>query len=440
MLIFGIAFTNSLLSDYMNLLIINNFLTIKSASIQLRRVNIFIGPQAQGKSVITKLITFFKEVPHLVFEAGMEGRTKREFDVELRAKFEAMFPRYAWEKSDFAVIFFSDLISVNIECAAGKLSISYSDEIVKALTAARKTYRKVIVDNDTSRFRVNVIREVRNAVITSVFLDPDSKIETVTYIPAGRSFFANLHKNVFSFLSSNVPIDYFIKEFGAIYERTRDLVGGNSSLPGSVPKVVNKLVEDLICGKHVIEKGQDWIIGKCGKISVSNSSSGQQEVLPMAVILSSWPYVQLRQVYRSYVIEEPEAHLFPVAQGQIVSLIATAYNQGEELANYIVTTHSPYILTAFNNLIQAHNVALSHDFDKATLGSLINVVPREHFVNFDDVSAYLVEDGSVRNILNDELRLIDASAIDSISGVFAEKFELLVGMEKGMEVDVGVEG
>ncbi|MBH3339061.1 AAA family ATPase [Pseudomonas mendocina] len=51
-------------------LTVNNFLSIKKAVLELKRVTILIGPQAQGKSLITKLVSFFKDIPYMVYEAG----------------------------------------------------------------------------------------------------------------------------------------------------------------------------------------------------------------------------------------------------------------------------------------------------------------------------------------------------------------------------------
>lgn len=71
-------------------------------------------------------------------------------------------------------------------------------------------------------------------------------------------------------------------------------------------------------------------------------------------MLSIWPYIKTG-FGRSFIIEEPEAHLFPSAQSVVVSLIANAYNRAESYCSYTITTHSPYILSAMNNLIQAEN-------------------------------------------------------------------------------------
>lgn len=242
-----------------------------------------------------------------------------------------------------------------------------------------------------------------------------ARLEQLIYIPAGRSFFAYLQKSIFSFISTNIPIDHFLKEFGAIYEITRD--NNLFRRPSNTkPKIVQSLVESLICGSYEYEKGQDWIVGDRGRVSLAHSSSGQQEALPLAMILSTWPYIISPTVIRSFVIEEPEAHLFPIAQGQVISLIAVAYNSEKGAGDFVITTHSPYILTALNNLIQAGNTAKV--LGESRSEEVYKIVPKEQHVKFDDVAAYTVSDGYVTSILDHEYRLLQADAIDSVSEFF----------------------
>ncbi|GFE67559.1 hypothetical protein [Chroococcus sp. FPU101] len=44
----------------MEKLIVTNFLNIKHIELEIGKINIPIGPQAQGKSVVAKLVYFFK--------------------------------------------------------------------------------------------------------------------------------------------------------------------------------------------------------------------------------------------------------------------------------------------------------------------------------------------------------------------------------------------
>ena len=51
------------------------------------------------------------------------------------------------------------------------------------------------------------------------------------------------------------------------------------------------------------------------------------------------------------------------------------------------------------------------------------------FVNFDDISVYEVSDGTVNDIKNYEMRLIDANSIDSVSDIINEQFSKLLEYE-----------
>lgn len=416
-------------------LTINDFLSIKSANIELRRINVFIGPQAQGKSIISKLIYFFKEFPTEIYDAVLESKDKRQFDSGMKSKFEKIFPSYAWEKSSFLVIYDNDEFAIFIEnkkvSNKYKFSITYTPNVNKALSAGRKVFASYLDFESESglsgRSRPNVGKIIRDAVLSLMLrFNDEPRMEHVIYIPAGRSFFANLQKSLFSFISSNIPIDYFLKVFGSIYETTREPNFIKQSAKGR-PRSVQKLVDELLCGIYESEKGQDWIVGVRGKVSLSNSSSGQQEVLPMAIVLSTWPYIISKAFFRSFVIEEPEAHLFPVAQGKVVSLIAAAYNEAFAGGDFVITTHSPYILTAFNNLIQANNAVLS--FGDESASEVYEVIPGDQHIRYEDVSAYIVNQGSVTSILDDEYRLIQADAIDEVSEHFSRTFEKLIEIE-----------
>lgn len=200
-------------------------------------------------------------------------------------------------------------------------------------------------------------------------------------------------------------------------------------LQKEVPNSVNKLVETLICGKYSSEKGEDFIKTNLKKVNLNNSSSGQQESLPMALMLSTWPYLS-STFERSFIIEEPEAHLFPSAQSIVVSLIAAASNRAEHFCSYTITTHSPYILSALNNLIQAGNTSKSIARENIKLREeLYKLVPETQLVDFDDVTAYMVNNGKVNTIIDNELKILDANEIDRISSVFSDTFDKLIEME-----------
>ncbi|SEK89816.1 AAA domain-containing protein, putative AbiEii toxin, Type IV TA system [Kosakonia sacchari] len=420
---------------------IENFLSIQKIDITLKKINIFIGPQAQGKSVIAKLIKYFKDYPTNVIRHVSDGKTKRDILKEEKIRFIKIFPQQYWSNDCFKITYSNKHYSIEISNnEKQKFSITISERLTKTIQKLRLVLKK---DNDMPieapinstierRKKKDVDQELRKVLCQELFSTSDIKIESVMYIPAGRSFFANLQKNVFSFLSSSIEIDYFLTEFGAIYEQTKKIMSQrvlSEFLQKEVPSSVNKLVETLICGKYISEKGEDFIKDNSKKINLNNSSSGQQESLPMALMLSTWPYLA-SNYERSFIIEEPEAHLFPSAQSIVVSLIAAAYNKAENFCSYTITTHSPYILSALNNLIQAGNTLRSISKDNLHLKEeLFKIVPESQIVNFDDVTAYMVNNGKLINIIDHELKILDANEIDRISSVFSDTFDKLIEME-----------
>lgn len=135
------------------------------------------------------------------------------------------------------------------------------------------------------------------------------------YIPAGRSFFANLKSSIFAFLSENNAVDPFLIEFGTYYENMKSPI----RLDRLQKKISDKQLNDeiallnkkILCGKYIQEEGEEYLEMDGGrKISLANSSSGQQETLPLAIILGTIAFVKPETGGNSIYIEEPEAHIF----------------------------------------------------------------------------------------------------------------------------------
>ena len=52
---------------------INNFLVIKDATFQINKLNIIIGPQANGKSLLVKLSYFFRKLINTIFTDSIKN-------------------------------------------------------------------------------------------------------------------------------------------------------------------------------------------------------------------------------------------------------------------------------------------------------------------------------------------------------------------------------
>jgi predicted ATPase len=77
-------------------LVIENFSCIDEAKIEFAPITILIGPQASGKSVISKLAYFFYDVPVKQVRAIEDGVEFEEFKSLLSEDFKKWFPPSAW--------------------------------------------------------------------------------------------------------------------------------------------------------------------------------------------------------------------------------------------------------------------------------------------------------------------------------------------------------
>jgi AAA15 family ATPase/GTPase len=217
-----------------------------------------------------------------------------------------------------------------------------------------------------------------------------------------------------------------MKKFGALYETSKrfhqtNLFSNDDS--EATRKKVDELVNDIVVGEYVYAEEQDWILNKEDKrTNLANASSGQQESLPMLLILKIWPFIYAKEEHQTFFIEEPEAHLFPVSQKQIISLIATIYNTFGH--SFFITTHSPYILTAINNLVVGQDAYDKANGDTEKLKKLEKVLPADELIRLEDVSAYTLNKGKLESIIDMENRLIGANLLDAVSDEFDLAFSV----------------
>ena len=114
-----------------------------------------------------------------------------------------------------------------------------------------------------------------------------------------------------------------------------------------------ELMQEILQGEYVNQNGEERLqIADDKYIKINFTSSGQQEVLWILNVLF---FHLLNKKNAYFIIEEPESHLFPNAQKLIAEFISLVYGAGEN--RMFITTHSPYILGAFNNLLYADKIS-----------------------------------------------------------------------------------
>ncbi|NEO21020.1 AAA family ATPase, partial [Moorena sp. SIO4A5] len=456
-----------------------NFAGIEELEIEVKRINIVIGPQASGKSVCAKLLFYFKNFVWEILDTVENEQTQLDLDYSYSQTFQEYFPPDSWGEYDFCIKY--EISNVFIEITRSKenknkINLNYS-EFLKNL---KGELLEKLNNFDRERDLINLLIEIQNNLIeanilkyddiTSLLKDIDLFLKrtkknpesnktiikklfsreyliellrsslcddaayTQLFIPAGRSFFANLKSSIFSLMSKKTVIDPFLIEFGSTYESIKALNGRIIKETEDINKKkindeIDTLINKILCGEHIEEEGEDFVKMADGRrISIANSSSGQQETFPLMIILSALPFlVDASSAGQTVYIEEPEAHLFPSAQRNMVELIACVFNSDREKLQFFITTHSPYILTSINNLIQAG--ILYQESSQDVLPKLEKILPRYKALRTSDLSAYVLENGKAKKILDDkETGLINANLIDGVSDELAIEFDELLDL------------
>lgn len=429
---------------------INGFLSIDSATIDIRPFTVLIGPQAQGKSVIAKLTHYFEVlVRRSLLEVVSDEIKVTALKRSLIDRFIELFPREAWSAEPFAIAYtLNDWVFTITRDGSRRnasIQLTFSKSFEDTLIDLSKEFKPLLkdsLDRKPNSFSNGLVkrRELRN------FFDKKSDfhgfLNENIFVPASRSFFANIEKNIFSLISSNYDIDPLMAEFGATLEQARmmnrfTMRGGSNSQKKGLVEVSTDEWRDIIQGGYLFDGKDEFIVSKNRRVKLANSSSGQQEVLPLLIALNFNPRIMGGNQFggNSYFVEEPEAHLFPYAQKSVAELLARKLNETQpgETGNshtqknsILVTTHSPYILTAFNNLMLAGQL---FDGSGIQTSKIEKIVPRELAIDPKKVAAYKVLDGSAVSIVNKKTQLIDSYLIDEISEEFAKDFDALLTLE-----------
>ncbi len=409
---------------------VENFLVIKKAELNVSKICVIIGPQASGKSVLAKLLHLFREffdesTPRVIQDSEGEPiadleETVCDIFVESFSKFFPGVPRddHAFQ-IEYKSAKFSVLLQRDIE--SGKPNVLFSEAYLDFLKKTNLEFSdsKQILPKLKSDPHQDLYDPLVDFLRVSPIASPFREARKPSlFIPASRAYFASVQKHIFSLLRARIPLDHLIVEFGFKYEVSRE--NYKSNFMGNQEKV-EPLIQSILAGQYLFSKGEDWILSTNGRVKLQHASSGQQEALPLLAVLSAWGLIMPEN--SSFIIEEPEAHLYPKAQNDIVSLFGLISNQRQ--LDFFITTHSPYILAALNNLILADEV-------KEAVGPevLAAVIDPDYTLKYADVSAYTLRDGVLYSILDEEEQLIGVNAIDGVSDEFGREFEALLELRE----------
>lgn len=369
---------------------VQNFVCLQDVDVELNDITFFIGEQASGKSLLCKLYFYFRSVFFSRFiQAIVDNGNIEDYKKKLIDDFCYIFPKDIWQYYSFNIQLIIDghLVSC-VSYDKSNFDFFIFDHFEDVFNMIKDYYLKNIENPNNFSEKNLILKESIEELGSSQLF------EDVIYVPSGRAFFSTVSDNIFGLIANNITIDFFLQSFGNQYERAR-----HNRLEG-INEKADSLIKIIIKKNIFIDKKDTFLISDDGiKTPLLYTSSGQQEALPLLLILR---HLLVRKPFggtQSVVIEEPEAHLFPTAQKAIVDLLFLIKQQSQT-KHFLVTTHSPYILSCANN-------ALLKNPDIK-------------------VNAYYLANGTAKCIMDDEVGLIDGIDLDGVSDTIADEFDKLI--------------
>ncbi|MBO0348326.1 AAA family ATPase [Phormidium pseudopriestleyi FRX01] len=442
-------------------LTIQNFGPITKVKIEIKDILIFIGAQASGKSTISKAIFFFKSLRDELTQYFYRAYTQDEFNPSLTPF--AKQAKNQFIKTYGFVLQFPDMelkyqygngLEVTVRTSGDH---QFTDIIFNAYFRERFSQIVSLFQGKKTELQQNSLKFSSSREITLIKAEEAALFEKIAdevnqlfndesdllFLPAGRSLITTLSQQLDKIdrldrgnelsESNLIKLDSLMEKFlnridGAKYILNQTSLSrliqeqssesNNSELLSVIP-LAQELAELILKGSYRYQNGNEWIdVGDKNSTSINFASSGQQEVV-WILLLIQLLILNQRQVF--LVIEEPEAHLFPVAQKEIIDLIALLANQTHN--QVLLTTHSPYILSSFNNLLYAHNLGSRQP------EQVERVVNRHLWIDPNRLDAYILEDGKARSIFDTEMGLIESAEIDKASDIIVNTFNQLFELE-----------
>ncbi|MCF7918295.1 MAG: ATP-binding protein [Candidatus Cloacimonetes bacterium] len=414
-------------------LTVDNFISIKRAELELNNITLIIGEQAEGKSLLAKLVYYFL----MLIENPFLGRDRFDNISECIKEYKKEFQnRFYYQDNDFFNIKFeidSNLWYFLKYDSGNGLQLEISKAIGTFIT------KHIRLNNSEKELFIDNIKRLIKYKGEIQQLFGSINYKKALFIDSARSYYGILEKTWLPLIKENIKFaDPFLFEYGDLLQKAK-AVAGNEKFRnwGSDNKVsinhynniLKLLSNNILKGDYRAINGDEYIIsGNERKTMIANTSSGQKETLPIVLILKAlisndiYDYMRFKEI----IIEEPESHVFPSTQKDLVDFISFVYKLNDD-NHFLITTHSPYILTAFNNLILAGETY--NDADQKVKNKIAKIMVKECLLRSKEVTAYHLESGVLKPIMDKETGLILAEGLDKVSEDIGEQFSQLLDLD-----------
>lgn len=396
-------------------LTVKNVGPIRDAELEVKKHTVFIGPQGTGKSTLAKLIAIGSD-SKLNDEAGFDTNSLI-IKYNLTAFIEP--DNTSWKfYDDYYSLEYDKALTFTFTSKGEKLTDKYLAAFIKESAHAKQIlplgdFRSQIVRDEHGRpiYRGNAQAQSQNFY---KLILPNITKSNSTLVPAERHLFPLLSSSIWSFVDADIDLPQLIRVFGREFERARNR---HKSLDLPFLKI-----------QYSFESGRDLVYYADNKsVELAQSASGYQSTIPLALVVD----YQRQQAQRRFIIEEPELNLYPTAQKDLIYSLMGGLQPDVDYkdAEWVITTHSPYVLSSFNTLMLAYKVAQRSEELRSEVEKII---PARCWINPDEFAAYYVDNGTVRSIISEKTGLIADNELDDVSEDLAGEQDQLIELSRSV--------
>ncbi len=417
---------------------------VKNFEMEVKKFNLLIGEQATGKSTIAKSVYYFKTIKTKiidyltqVYDSNSYNSVSQEkvwFDKAIKSELKNIFIKlfgYSWDLNpEFYMKYdYAESVWIQVKLKRGDrdkqyISVTYSPELLNSIKKLQMEIREMYHSNEgiikTSLVLTNEERKRNHEMIVHRVNEIFCDNKETYYIPAGRSLLTVMSNNR-AIMNNAGNLDLITEMFMMLIDSVRNSFGNGVRkahlfYPVEKRQFDVKNIADFIIN---IEKGEYFYNG--GReflkieedvehpVAINFASSGQQEIL---WLLNFMYVLMLREEDVFLIIEEPEAHIYPLLQKRVMEFIALFTNMQD--SGVFITTHSPYILTVANNLYYAGVLA-----EDGQVKEVYRVLNKNYIIKKGELSAYKLLTNSVLKkqhyikLLDEEEKEIESNLIDA---------------------------
>jgi len=387
-------------------LIIRNFGPIKEMNLDLGKVTILIGEQASGKSTVAKVLCICRYFSYLVEDSNeiIDYRSKfsrtalREWGLE---GFETDDSTISYENEDYSVV-----IDQHPFTSGDEISFLLFKPTLTAKSERFKKLLELLNELKPKEFKYSISADW---FIPSSFLTSDVKsvMNNPFYFPTERGL-----QSIFSLGKQSLQNldDSLYNQFALLDRITKEFSSETDIEPLNI--------------KYRNDNGNGFVKkeNEDSYYRLSNGASGYKSAIPIVLAVDFYSIINRK---RTFIVEEPEQNLFPVSQKKLIDFLTkSVIKDGHQM---LLTTHSPYILSAIENLMYAHK--LGNIADRKYADRVEKVINKKYWIDQKDVSVYSLGNGVATDIVLRDEPLIDKEYIDSVSDVINAEFDSLLSID-----------